>query len=169
MLLGRKSQQDNRLRQNLGNGPCFGAQRPFGKVGHPPPMNPPIAKSATHSTTACCKEWLFGPLCCQVEGFNARKTWGPPYLHGSTTLLRPYCYGSATAPIPWASRCPWEWCRSSAVVAPLIRRRGAVWENHRRIAWCVVPGLPGPNPYTNFPDEAGFPTHKRRPGLAFLG
>ena len=78
-------------------------------------MNPPIAKSATHCTTACCKEWLFGPLRCQLHGFNARKPWGHPYLHGSTTLLRPYCYGSATVLLPWASRCPWEQYRSTTV------------------------------------------------------
>ena len=40
------------------------------------------------------------------------------YLHGTATALLRHYYGTVTALLPWASRCPREQCRSSAVAVP---------------------------------------------------
>ena len=48
------------------------------------------------------------------------------YLHGTATALLRHYYGTVTALLPWASRCPREQCRSSAVATPLQHRRSAI-------------------------------------------
>ena len=45
---------------------------------------------------------------------------------GGPPIVQAWCNGSATGPLPWASRCPWEWSRSTTVALPLHYRRTAV-------------------------------------------
>jgi hypothetical protein len=42
----------------------------------------------------------------------------PWHGDGATTALQRCCNGIATAPLPWASRCPWEHYRSNTVAVP---------------------------------------------------
>ena len=45
---------------------------------------------------------------------------------GGPPIVQAWCNGIATVPLPWASRCPWEWYRSNTVAIPLHYRRTAV-------------------------------------------
>ena len=103
----------------------------------------------------CIRSFLRGYAGIRATGHNSGannpsvKSVILPYLHGSSTVMQRYCYGITPMGIAMPMGAIPEQYRSNTV---------GLWANRRRIGYCVFPGLPGPKPYTNFPDEPLFRT-----------